>query len=312
MDADPSELTRSRLDAEAHATLDRVVRHGRTRRRSSRTIIIAAAVVATLMAASAISSLLREGNLTGSIIALCFFGPLVLIAIGRLRTQRQSGRFRFINAIVMTRAVRPPADSWVHLAPTRRLGGSTIVAFAWFSLGATAVFIAGFGQLFGVFPKQNEDAGSIELVIAGVLALAAACVGWWVTWLMYSRNARSETVGRRLSGLALGRNGVAVHVPGRDLEVPWTSITSVETKVLDLSRDSSVPMIVISYRVDEGRPDGVQYVPIDTLDVPPDAAFTALRWYWSHPAARTELGRVEARRRLEAWRHAALRAPANG
>lgn len=305
-------MSRSDLEQFAHATLNRVQRHGAARKQSSRMVVLGAIGVAILMAAAAASSLLKDGNVTGVIITVCFFGPLILIAAGRLKKQRHAGRFRFINAIVMTRAVRPPADSWVHLAPTQRLTAFTVTAFAWFSLGATAVFVAGVGQLVAVIPKQNEDAGSIELVIAGVLALAAAVVGWWITWLMYSRNARSETVGRRLSGLALGRNGVAVHVPGRDLEVPWTSITSVESKVLDLSRDSSVPMIVVTYREDEGRPDGVQYVPIDSLDVPPDAAFTALRWYWSNPAARTELGRVDARRRLEAWRRVALRASANG
>lgn len=249
---------------------------------------------------------LQQGEILKAIVILSVCGPLALIAFGSVPQPRHTRSFRFINAIVMTRAERAPVDSWVHLAPTGRMRVLVLITFVWLSLGASATVLSALAQLTGLMAIQNEESGVGGLVLGGTVSLFAAIGLWRVTALMLSRNARHGTVGRRPSGIALGRTAVAVHVPGRDVEIPWTAITRIQPSRLKIGRDANVPVILFWLNPDSTVPGGRQFVPIESIGVPPDALYTALRWYLAHPESRWELGRTEGAHRLDAWHRDAL------
>lgn len=268
--------------------------------------MLGAGVLVAVLGAVGVTTQLQHGDVLMAIITFNVVGPLVLIAFGSVPQPRHRGAFRFINAIVMTRAERAPVDSWVHLAPTNRMRMLVLITFVWLSLGATIVTLSSLAQLTGLMPVLNGDSGVGGLILGGMISCLAAVGLWWVTALMLSRNARHGTVGRRLSGIALGRTAVAVHVPGRDLEIPWTAITRILPSRLKIGRDANVPVILFWLDPDSGVPGGRQYAPIESIAVPPDALYTALRWYLAHPESRWELGRTEGAHRLDAWHRDAL------
>lgn len=148
----------------------------------------------------------------------------------------QSGRsslrpvatFKLINATVMTRAERPTADSWVHLAQTRTMGLPMVIGF---SLAAAASFgaaiFAGL-QAFGVIPQVNADVSEVGPLLGMLFMGALGLLLGWLASLMIRREFRDGSVGARPSGVALGETAVAVNVPGRDVEILWTQMTGVD------------------------------------------------------------------------------------
>lgn len=229
---------------------------------------------------------------------------------------RRSGRgFRLINQTVMTRAEAPTIDSWVHLAQTLRppLWGTLFFVLATLGAASAAVFAA--LRLFGVVRLADEPASDGGLLL-GMIAMTAIAVGCgWVARLMVWRWVRNGTVGARPSGVALGAHGVAVRVPGRDVEIPWTEIRGIAPRVRRIGSgmgERELPIIEIARDPDAPVADRVQLIVASGYQVPGDALFTALRWYHGHLDARWELGRVEGERRLEGWRRGALRRQPTG
>lgn len=215
---------------------------------------------------------------------------------------RPATMFKLINATVMTRAERPTADSWVHLAQTRTMGLPMVLGF---SIAAAASFgaaiFAGL-QVFGVIPQVNTDVSEAGPLLGMLFMGALGLLLGWLASLMIRREFRNGSVGARPSGVALGETAVAVNVPGRDVEILWTQMTGVDVvATMPAANGRTVgPMIRISLTPGT-LPGGVQKLSGTGYRVPASALYTALRWYLARPESRWELGRVEGGRRLAAW-----------
>lgn len=244
---------------------------------------------------------LREGNGLGAILAANVCGVLAMFAFGVAPQRTPKRSFRFLNAVVLTRAERQPADSWVHVAPTRAPRLPLTIGFVWGTLGLLIATVCALLQLLGVLPRLNQETGAGGLVLALLLLVPISAVCGWVAWLMIWRGVRNGSFGTRPSGVTLGATGIAVRVPGRDGEIAWGQIVSV-TPVVASSGRRSIAMIQLQLAQGSGIAGDKQMLAAEGYQVPSDALYTALRWYHAHPEARWELGRVEGQQRLEGWR----------
>ncbi|MCA0380186.1 MAG: hypothetical protein LCH36_12280 [Actinobacteria bacterium] len=246
---------------------------------------------------------LAQGETLRAILATNVCGVLAMLAFGVAPQRSPRRSFRFLNSVVLTRAERSPADSWVHVAPTRALGLPLTIGIVWGTLGLIAAAVVAVLQLLGVTPRLNEDASTAALILGLLLLLVFAAGGAFFSWLLIWRRIRNGSFGTRPSGVTLGPSGVAVRVPGRDVEIAWGQILSITPQVASSGRSGlSVGMIKLQLTRGSGISSDQQMLAAEGYQVPSDALFTALRWYQAHPEARWELGRVEGQRRLEGWR----------
>lgn len=263
------------------------------------------AVVFLLLAVVVTRQNLQEGNGLGAFLAANLLGIMTMLSLGVMPQPRPRGHFRYISSIVMTRAERPTADSWVHLAPTRPLRLPFLIGMVWATLALLAAAVFAGLQVFGAIPQVNTDVSSAGPALAMVFMLGLGAIGAWLCWLLVWRRVRGGSFGRRPSGVALGESSVAVRVPGRDAEILWTDIVSVQPQTTQAGRRGQ-QITMIRLALGPGRRERVQMLSAEGYTVPTDALYTALRWYHARPEARWELGRVEGERRIEAWRLAAL------
>ncbi len=288
------------------AGFERYPYSGRRRTGFTRGGTIALGTLLALAGAGMAIDNLRDGEIAQAVIIVNVMGVFSLLTFGVYPQSQPRGRFRMLNAVVMTRAERPPIDSWVHLAPTRALRTTLTIGFTWGSLGVLAIAVIGVLQLTGVLPAIGGRTELGKAIFAVALATLIGGVGLWLSSLLIWRRIRNGSFGTRPSGVALGEVAVAVRVPGADVEIPWTRIISVTPEVAQAgNRAHSIPMMRLKL-APGGVPQEVQMLSGEGYKVPIDALYTALRWYQAHPETRWELGRVEGERRLEGWRVDAL------
>lgn len=99
---------------------------------------------------------IREGDYMLSITGGSFFGILACVAFGTLPRAKQTAPFRYLNGEVMSKAERPVLDTWVHLAPTRPLRVTAVIAFAWVSAATAVVALIGLAQITPMPPSQTS------------------------------------------------------------------------------------------------------------------------------------------------------------
>ena len=228
------------------------------------------------------------------------------IGIGRMGRPDRA-RFRLLNAVVMTRAERAPADSWVHVAPTKALPWPFVLGIALFALGMCTALVFAVLQLIGVVPRLNPDTTIPALVIAVAGCLLFAAASGALAYLSLARKWRSGRFGARPSGVALGETAVSIRMPGRDGEIAWEHIRAVRPEIISGHR-RPISMIRLDLARAAGVQGNAQMLAAEGYTVPVDALYSALRWYAAHPDARWELGRIEGERRIEGWRRDALAA----
>lgn len=263
-----------------------------------------------LLGVLSVAQQLREEHTLGAILAANVCGVLAMFAFGIAPQRPPKRSFRFLNSVVLTRAERRPTDSWVHVAPTRALRLPLTIGFIWASLGLLVAAGCALLQLVGVLPKLNQETGTGGLVLALLLLVPISGACLWLSWLIIWRRIRNGSFGTRPSGVTLGPSGIAVRVPGRDVEIAWGQITSITPQVAASGgARHSIAMIQLQLAKGSGLAGDKQMLAAEGYQVPSDALYTALRWYHSHPEAWWELGRVEGQRRLEGWRLDAVGVP---
>lgn len=259
---------------------------------------------------------IADGQLLTGLGILGFCLMLALICVG-IPSMNRGGRssFRYLNAVVLTRAERAPIDSWVHLAQTRAFNGWLLSGLGLAAIGSAGVFVVAILQLLGVVPKLNEQSTLMSFLVATLLAGALAVVMTLITSLHIARRWRNGRFGARPSGIVLGERSISVRVPGRDAELLWDDVVSVRAYIganpgrhgSESSRGSKmIPLIEIITLPNIGGRQSMQMLVAHGQTVPTDALYTALRWYHAHPESRWELGRIEGERRLEGWRRIAI------
>ncbi|MGF3055483.1 hypothetical protein [Microbacterium sp. YY-01] len=247
----------------------------------------------------------EQGNRLPALVVLWLTATLSIggIGVGRMNRKPRS-KFRYINAIVMTRAEKPPLDSWVYLAQMRRLPVPILISAGLFVVAMLVVGVYGVLQLIGVFPPLNPDASFMNRLGATVIALALMGAGGWLLWLNLAVAWRNGRVAAAPSGIALGVNGVALHMPSRDAEVRWEHIRSVGSTTSSGKRPLLI--LVIQTAPEAGLPGNVLMIGADKFVVPMDALHSALQWYFAHPHLRWELDSTVGRDRLDGWRKDAI------
>lgn len=273
----------------------------RAPRRLSKSGAIWFGIFASVLAVVGPIGELNKGETLHAVLFFYCSATVALLAFGVVPQGEPRGSFRYLSSIVMTRADRPTADSWVHLAPTRAARPLLLVAFAAIVLGLLALSVSAAMQALGIIPRANSNATTLALSFGAVVAGLLGILGVWLLLLMIGRRLRNGSFGTRPSGVALGQTSVAVRVPGRDVEIPWTQIAGVDPKRILVKDEQEMRLIQISLNRKGPIPDRVQMLPAENYQVPTDALYTALRWYHAHPEARWELGRVEGERRLQGW-----------
>lgn len=265
-------------------------------------LIAAGWVAGNGLARAETTSALETNSVVGPLMGAGFFAVLALFSFGLVVRPRSTTSFRLINATVLTRAERPTADSWVHLAQTSTQGLPTILGFSLAGLVCTGIAVYAGLQAFGVIPQVNTDVSAAGPVLATLFMSVLAALLLWIASLAIRRQIRNGTVGARPSGVALGETAVAVNVPGRDVEIPWTQISSIDiAATLPAANDRPVPPMIRITLTLGPVPERVQMLAGSGYRVPVSALYTALRWYLARPDARWELGRIEGERRLAAW-----------
>lgn len=242
---------------------------------------------------------IADRDVTGALMVLAFGGLLALACFGLMPQPRPRKPFRYLNHLVMTRAERPPIDSWVHVAPTHALRPALVLAFSWAALGFLALAVYSGLMAFGAIPPASAGVSRSGLIVGTCVFAVLGIATGWIAGLAIGRSLRNGSVGTRPSGVTLGAATVSVRVPGRDVEIPWAGISSVRAEVTPLGRREHVAVIRLDLAGDLA--ERVQLLPAEGYAVPSDALYTALRWYHARPETRWELGRVEGQRRLDAW-----------
>lgn len=260
-------------------------------------------VVLVLIGCVSLAQQLQDGSTLRAILSVNVCGVLAMFAFGIAPQRTPKRSFRFLNSVVLTRAEQRPADSWVHVAPTRALRLPLTIGIVWATIGLIAALIAALLQLIGVTPVLNTDTGKGGLILGSIVLVPLTLGGAYLSWLLVWRRIRNGSFGTRPSGVTLGSSGIAVRVPGRDVELTWGQILSATPEVISrASSQQSISMITLKLAGGSGIAGDVQRLSAEGYQVPGDALYTALRWYHAHPDKRWELGRIEGQQRLEGWR----------
>jgi hypothetical protein len=254
------------------------------------------AVIATGLAIAMVAANLR-GDVGGGILQAVLFGALTtLLSVTYQQAGSERGLPHFINAVVLTRAVVQPRDSWIHFF--REQGPSR-----WFTTCiAVAGLLAAPSLLWTAITAVSLDAGLWLLVIVPLLLIAVFLA--FVGVLAIAKYVRFATFGQRPIGISLGRHGLTrYYLDGVD-EWPWESIARVEAQgaTLDAEGDFTADLVIVATE----RPEGITYDKYDIATYESHAwlIYTAARFWAEHPEHRTELGTTFAQRRIEGWRDA--------
>lgn len=257
-------------------------------------------------AAMSLSSLAQEKHLE-ALVSIIFFGMVGIACLGAaVRIAKPRGSIQFINAVVLTEAEAPPADSWVHLVRFRRANaGAVIIIFA-IGLGLLAITAVGVHHVLTTSENPEGLWRLVPAALLGGLGVPMTVAGVRVLLM----NTRTTSVGTRPVGVAVGESGIMLNLPGLDAEIPWAAVDSIKAGVITVGRGRRV------FGRDRRAEHEIQTIDIRargklhcltlaSLATPPLLAYSALKFYLDNPSLRDELGTTVAQTRFDEW-HAAL------
>jgi hypothetical protein len=236
---------------------------------------------------------------------LCLVLGLGGLGIGTMHTATQR-RFRATRVRAADAGTPYAVDHQLWVASPRTLPVPLLITTALFTLGIVAVFAAGLLQLIGVMPRGNSN-GTIGSLVTALLGTAFfGAVGGALT----VANLRAVWYGNRLCprprGVLIGEHTVTLREKGSTITVPWQHVRQVVP--ITAEGHPATARIGLVLRRGSGLDGDMLAVPATGYGVPPDAVFTALRWYHAHPSERMELADRTARTRLDEWRRDAITA----
>lgn len=200
---------------------------------------------------------------------------------------------RIASAVVMTRAITPPPDDWVHFVKFRPVPWSLVATFAILGLGClgAGAFIAQSAAL----PSNASD----SLIIWAMAAGAAGLGLFFVVAAIRSIITQAKGTGwPRLHGLTLGEHGIAYRlVGGESTEIAWEEITGIAATFVTRGGARHSPIPVLHIESLKGNRD----YNVRILDASPIVTHAALQFYWRNAELRHELGTTSATERMAAW-----------
>lgn len=105
-------------------------------------------------------------------------------------------------------------------------------------------------------------------------------------------------------GVLIGQHTVTLRTKDRAITVPWQHVREVVAPTRE--DPSALPLVALLLPPGSGLPGDMLVIPLTGYGVPPDAVFTALRWYHTHPGDRAELAGPSAEARMDQWRRTAV------
>lgn len=259
-------------------------------------VVVGVVVAAALLLR--IGAELWEGDVWwAAVLTGAFVMVTAVIAVLRERGGGERGLPHLVNAVVLTRAVERPDDSWVHFF---REKGPSLWLASWFPVaGAVGSVSAGWltmaalagdtgGLLLLVIPIGLT---ALVLLVAGVMGL----VSWW----------RGRSFGRRPIGLSLGRTGVVRYYLDGTESFAWTDIRTVRATTSAADERSGWFAPVLRLDTGEGPDDFV--LDVSGYEASAWLIYAAVRYWAEHPEHRAELSSTFAQRRIQRWRNALAR-----
>lgn len=247
-------------------------------------------------AAFALFGLVQGDPVRGFVGTLCFGVIGTVLGVTYIRYGGERGMPQLLNAVVLTRALVRPPDSWVHFFREAGPGHWLTVSFTSVGLCASA----GFAWVATLVIRDGGDAvGTLFVTVPLFLAfLIIAAAGIAATILQW----RHASFGRRQSGLSIGRDGV-IHYNLDTVQVwPWESIAQVRAVAEGVVPEAGdfIPKVAIARR------DGAEEIELHLGGHHAHAwlIYSALRFWHEHPEARRELSTSAAQRRMRNWHHA--------
>lgn len=246
------------------------------------------------------------GSIGWGILFTALFGAVGAgLGVAYERAGSERGLPRFINAVVLTRAVSRPPDSWIHFfresGPSRWLtfwfaatGWLALASFVWLTVLVARVGGAALWWLALIIPL---GLGALVLATAGTIAVA--------------QRIRHSSFGRRPIGLSIGRSGVVWYYLD-DVDIwPWEAIHAVRPSATVFDKAAGDFSAAIEIRSVQKPADVSQdeYI-LDRFESHAWLIYTAVRFWAEHPELRSELSTTFAQRRIESWRDAMLPRPA--
>lgn len=234
---------------------------------------------------------------------LCLVLGIGGLGIGAMNGTMQRN-FRAIRVRPADAGTPYAADAQLWVAAPRALPPTLNFAAALFTVGALVVFVTGLLQLTGIMPRLDED-GTIRSLGTGLVVMLLFMVVAGALTVVNTRTAwYSSRFCARPRGVLIGQHTVTLRKKDRAITVPWHHVREV---VPLTSKDpSTLPGVGLLLPPGSGLSDDMLVIPLTGYGVPPDAVFTALRWYHAHPADRAELAGPSARARMDEWRRTAI------
>ncbi|MGX5680999.1 hypothetical protein [Schumannella luteola] len=226
------------------------------------------------------------------------------LGVAYQRAGSERGLPRFINAVVLTRAIVRPPDSWVHFF--REAGPSRWLTF-WFAASGWLA-LASFVALIVLAARAGGTAlWWLALIIPlGLGALVLATAGT----IAVVQRIRHSSFGRRPIGISIGRSGVVRYYLD-DVDVwPWEAVRGVlpTATVFDKAAGDFSATVELRWAQKPADVSQDEYI-LDGFESHAWLIYTAIRFWAEHPELRSELSTTFAQRRIESWRDAMLPRP---
>jgi len=241
-------------------------------------------------------TIVRSGNWSSGLFGAVAFGAFAFIAWALGQNGITSLKaMRIANAVVMTKAVTPPPDDWVHFVKFRPVPWPMVATFA--VLGGGCIAVAAWMAQFGADGYGEEPTAAIAIWVMG--AATGALGLFFVVGAIRSIITQTKGTGwPRLHGFTLGEHGIANRlVAGESSEFTWEQITGIAATFVTSGGARHAPIPVL--QIETGETSRSYNVRI--FDASPVLTHTALQFYWRNPELRHELGTTSGTKRMAEW-----------
>ncbi|MBM7462902.1 hypothetical protein [Microbacterium dextranolyticum] len=215
------------------------------------------------------------------------------VPAGWVGSRASRAPLQMLTAEVFNRSFTPSPDATIHVAPLRRPPATLTVVVGLIAAFLVWVVVWILVQA-GTTPSTE---GPVPYLIAGFFGLVGLYfVISFVNLVMAGRDRRSWS---NRECVALGRSGVVIRTQGEAVDIPWSEVTAIRATVTNSDRAARTGRVRIPVlRIEQGARhwDFASFI----LGASPLTVYTVLHYYWTHPAARAELGTAAAQRKMDA------------
>lgn len=238
-----------------------------------------------------------QGDIGRGFVCTLLFGVIgVVLGVTYVRYGGERGMPQLLNAVVLTRALVRPPDSWIHFFREAGPGHWLTVSFT--SVGALASAGCAWAAIL-VIVQGGDGVGTLFVIVPLFLVfLVIAAAGVAAMVLQW----RAGKFGHRQSGLSVGRHGVIrYHLDNLDVWT-WESIEQVRALTVGAVAETGdfIPKVALVRRAGEEEVE----LHLGGHHAHPWLIYLAMRFWHEHPEFRHELSTGAAQKRMQQWHDA--------